>query len=240
MTASLSPPKDASAMPGAPTSAFSSAANELSREPHVSTGATPQNGYNNTVNSMYTYTMYTYTPYTYTEKSKDIIAPASQETTDVVSARIKHSLFLRLQEHEKLTGKSRSDIIEEALTLHLANTPMPDPEAIPQPSVISQIKNNKAREELTDHVKSLYRILATIRDGCCDKTWPSIWYHRFNQQFIKTVQKLEPLSPEEEILVKVMSTVSKAARDLDPTAEDAYQKAKALLAQLKQAEEGRA
>ena len=55
MTESLSPPKDASAMPGTPQPSFSPGANELSHEPHVSTGATG-NATNTNTNNLAVYT----------------------------------------------------------------------------------------------------------------------------------------------------------------------------------------
>lgn len=215
-------------------------------ETSVSTASTGNaRGYNIRQNASYNYNGYNYNDYNYNSDSSSSICPrgvpvAPVETEVpkkivVVSAGIPFDLFAKLSEREKLTLRSRSEIIKEALSLYLNNDPEITNIPPPKPSLAFQIQVDKSQEDLQDLLKSLTNTLVAVRDGLCDNLWVKDFYPRWSRRLMSTIQKLEPLEDHQERLVKAMLSVAKALREIDPRSEEAYAQAKALLAQLKEA-----
>ena len=212
-------------------------------ETSVSTASTGNaRGYNIRQNGSYNYNGYNYNGYNYNSDSSSSICPRGVPVETevpkkivVVSAGIPFDLFMKLSEREKLTLRSRSEIIKEALSLYLGN----DPEIMnvppPKPSLLLQIQVDKSQEELQDLLKSLTNTLVAVRDGLCDSLWVKDFYPRWSRRLMSTIQKLEPMEDYQERLVKAMLSVAKALREIDPRSDEAYGQAKALLAQLKEA-----
>ncbi len=241
-----------SAAPGGPHDNFSPGANEhddyksiMNCNTSISTPSTgTPRGYNIRQNACYNYNDYNYNGYNYNESSynnigsRTPVAPMEMEVprkTVVVSAGIPHDLFAKLSEREKITGRSRSEIIKEALSLYLNGDPQITDVPPPRPSLSSQLQASKSREELQDLLKSLTNTLLAVRDGMCEPLWVKEWYPRWNKRLISAVQKLEPMDDFQERLVRVMSSIAKELRNIDPRSEEAYGRTKSLLEQLMEA-----